>query len=330
MTQHRYEQLMVHRGQLNHSWEKQPANGYDINDLDHEEIRRTIKEGVDKNRIGVEVLNYDISHILTKLKLLQNGYLINAAVVLYAKNISPNYSNCMIRMARFRGTDKLGDFIDNQRVSGNAFRLSAAAHDFTERHLPIASYFEPNKMQRIDQPAIPALALREALINAISHRDYATGSTTISLAIFDDRLEIWNAGELPPRLKIEDLKKQHESYPRNETIATIFYNRGWVENWGTGTVRIANYCKTNGTPEPDFQEYSGGFSVIFRFKEAMNTIKSFESLQREFTSRQKEIITILGLQNEMSLKEIIQQLQKPPADRTIREDLTALKKMIFI
>ena len=328
MTQHRYEQLLVKRGQLNHSWEEEPAEGYNINSLDDAEIRRTIKQGVDNNRIGVEVLHYDIENILTNLKLLRNGQLINAAVVLYAKDVLPKYSNCMIRMARFKGIDKLGDFIDNQRVYGNAFHLLSSANNFAQRHLPIASFFEPDRLQRIDQPAIPALALREALINAISHRDYTNRSSTISLAIFDDRLELWNNGELPPELKIEDLRKRHESYPRNEEIATIFYKRGWVEGWGTGTTRMIGNCKKNGTPEPEFQEYSGGFSITFRFKDPMASIEKRPfATSEQLTLRQKEIIDILNTYHEMATKDIMQHLKKPPAMRTLRDDLTYLKKM---
>lgn len=86
MSQHLYEQLLVRRGQLNHAWDKQLAKGYTIDSLDHEDIRRTIKEGVDKHRIGIEVLNYDIDHILRSLELIKNDKLINAAVVLYAKD----------------------------------------------------------------------------------------------------------------------------------------------------------------------------------------------------------------------------------------------------
>jgi len=326
MTQHRYEQLIVHRGQLNHSWEQQLANDYDISDLDHEEIRRTIKEGVDQNRISVEVLNYDIEHILIKLKLLRNGHLINAAVVLYANDVEPNYSRCMIRMARFRGTDKLGDFIDNQRVYGNAFQLIRAALDFAQRHLPIASYFKPDKMQRTDQPAVPGLALREALINAISHRAYSNGATSISMAIYDDRLELWNVGELPQNLKIEDLKKRHDSYPRNETIATVFYKRSWVEGWGTGTVRMVGYCQQNETPEPEFEEYSGGFAVVFRFKEPMHTSEQMINIPLKLTTRQNEIINILEKTSPLTANEISQQLSNPPALRTLRDDLANLKK----
>lgn len=90
MTQHRYEQLIIHRGQLNHSWEDQTTSNYGINDLDHDEIRRTIKEGVDHNRVAFEVLNYDIEQILNKLNLVDNGLLTNATVVLFAKDIKLN------------------------------------------------------------------------------------------------------------------------------------------------------------------------------------------------------------------------------------------------
>ena len=333
MSQHLYEQLLVRRGQLNHSWEDQPAKGYGLDSLDHEEIRRTIKEGVDHRRISVEVLQYDIEHILSNLNLLKDNQLINAAVVLYAKNVLPNYTNCMIRMARFIGVDKTGDFMDNQRVYGNAFHLMSAAHEFAQRHLPIASFFESGKMQRIDQPAVPALALREALINAISHRDYTNRSASISLAIYDDRLELWNVGVLPPELTIEDLKKQHASHPRNEEIATIFYERGLVEGWGTGTVRMAGYCQKNGTPDPEFIEYSGGFAVVFRFKEPMgSTVQNVvqDISQLELTARQKNILKILSISRKMSVGDISNHLEDVPAARTLRDDLARLKEMGLI
>ncbi len=331
MSQHLYEQLLVRRGQLNHTWEEQPAQGYGLDLLDHEEIRRTIKEGVDNHRISVEVLQYDIKQILSNFNLLRDNQLINAAVVLYAKDVLPNYAHCMIRMARFMGVDKSGDFMDNQRVYGNAFHLMLAAHEFARRHLPIASFFEPGKMQRIDQPAVPPLALREALLNAIAHRDYTNRSASLALSIFDDRLEIWSNGELTRELTIDDLRKAHQSYPRNEKMATVFYKRGWVEGWGTGTVRMLGYCQKNGTPDPEFIEYSGGFAVVFHFKEPMGEIlKPVKNLLLELTPRQKKIIEILNSEEEMKIKDIIQRIKEPPAERTLRDDLAVLKKKGFI
>jgi ATP-dependent DNA helicase RecG len=330
MPQHLYEQLLVRRGQLNHAWDRQLAKGYTIDLLDHEDIRRTIKEGVDKHRIGIEVLNYDIDHILRSLELIKNDKLINAAVVLYAKDVRPDYSQCMIRLARFRGSDKLGDFIDNQRVYGNAFRIISAALEFAMRHLPIASFFEPGNIQRIDQPAVPQLALREALVNAISHRDYANHSATISLSIYDDRLELWNNGVLPPQLSFAALRKRHESYPRNKTIATIFYEQGWVEGWGTGTTRMIGYCQKNGTPEPEFEEYSGGFVVIFRFKEPMGGGRKSNIEKPTLNKRQEKILEILAGGKSLSANEIFDQLDDVASLRTVKADLAALKKLLLL
>lgn len=333
MPQHLYEQLIVRRGQLSHRWEEQIAVGYDIDDLDHEEILRTIKDGIDENRISVEVLKYDITQILGNLKLLKDGKLLNAAIVLFAKEVQPNYSNCMIRLARFRGIDKMADFIDNQRVYGNAFKLLSAANEFALRYLPISSSFVPGNMRRIDQPAVPQLALREALINSISHRDYSNRSATLALAIYDDRLEIWNNGMLPPELDIDALRKPHQSYPRNEDIATIFYKRGWVESWGTGTIRMIGYCSQNGTPEPEFQEYSGGFAVVFPFKEPMggSADKTLaDDRMHNLSPRQKAILKILAINQGISLSEITRQMEDGSTSRAVRRDLAKLQAQGFI
>lgn len=100
--------------------------------------------------------------------------------------------------------------------------------------LLIASHFKA-QLKRIDKPALPVMAVREALINAICHRDYADRATDISLAVFDDRLEIWNSGTLPSQISIEDLRHKHDSVPRNKLIANAFYVRGLIEKWGSGT-----------------------------------------------------------------------------------------------
>lgn len=170
MTQHRYEQLIIQRGHLNHNWEEFLTDEYSIDDLDQEEIRNTIEEGINTNRISAEASHYGVEQILENFKLIQDGKLTNAAVVLFAKNSEKIFSRCEIKMARFRGRDKLEGFIDNQWERGNVFQLITLAHHFASRHLPIASFFEPGKIQRIDQPAVPQLALREALTNAFCHQ----------------------------------------------------------------------------------------------------------------------------------------------------------------
>ena len=334
MTQHRYEQLIVQRAYLNHNWVEFLTNEYNIDDLDYDEIRNTVAEGIKYNRISPETTNYSIEQILTNFDLIQNNVLTNAAVVLFCKKTKKIFSRCEIKMARFRGADKLGGFIDNQWEQGNAFHLIQLAHHFANRHLPIASFFEPGKLERIDQPAVPQLALREALINAFCHRNYNERSASPHLAIYDDRLEIWNPGSLPSGITLEQLKKPHHSFQRNELIANVFYKRGWIEKWGTGTTRMVEYCKSNTTPEPEFSEEFYGFSVVFPFKDVMHTTPvttPFHStVQDQLSQRQKEIVSILETGGTMSLKEIFNKLDNPPAERTFREDMTTLKRLKII
>ena len=327
MTQHHYEQLIIKRNYLNHNWEEFLTNEYGIDDLDSQEIKNTVEDGIKKNRISPETATYSIEQILNNFKLIKDGQLTNAAVVLFAKNPEKIFSRCAIKMARFRGRDKLEGFIDNQWEHGNAFQLISLAHHFANRHLPIASFFESGKIERIDQPAVPQLALREALTNAFCHRDYSTRSATPSLAIYDDRLEIWNPGNLLPDIKLEQLKKPHSSYQRNELIAHVFYKRGWIEKWGTGTTRMMEYCEKNHTPEPEFSEDTGGFSVVFPFKEPMNTGVSVQlhSYKLPLTPRRDEILNLLSQKDSMSAKEIFQNLKEPPSPRTLRNDLMHLK-----
>lgn len=268
MPQSRYTQLLLERGTDSYqAWDARHADGITIDDLDYNEIKRTVKIAVNTNRMDAEALNEPVEDILMRLELMEEGQLTNAAAVLFAKSVVSKFSQCLIKMARFRGTTEIGEFIDNQMIHGNAFQIMKSANEFLMKHLPVASFFDESKLERIDKPLLPVLAIREALSNAICHRDYSVQNAAITLAIFDDRMEIWNNGGLPSSLTVEDLKKKHKSYPRNKKIAWVFYLRRYVETWGTGTTKILALCQKNNVPEPVFEEYSQGLSVTFRFKE---------------------------------------------------------------
>lgn len=201
------------------------------------------------------------------------------------------------------------------------------------RHLSIASFYQPDSFVRIDKPTLPVLAVREAVINAIVHRDYSQQAAAITLAIFDNRLEVWNNGFLSKELRIEDLKEKHRSYPRNRLIAKTFYKRGLIEGWGTGTVKIFERCREHGIPDPIFEEYSGGISVQFLFSESIQRIgdhKRHKVSSVKMSKRQREILQILSKVGELKSRGIIEKLQAPLLERTLRRDLAALKKLGLI
>lgn len=324
MSQHRYEQLLIARGQLNHSWETFTADDYEIDMLDHEEIYRTVMDGVAEKRIPATIAKESTAKILRQLDLLtEKEKLKNAAIVLFSKEIKAPYDQCWLKMARFKGTDKGGDFIDNQQEYCNVFRMLEASDNFLRKHLPMASIFKPDQFKRIDKFALPVPAVREALVNAMCHRDYADKSGYISIAIFDDMVEIWNNGTLPDKLKLSDLKHKHDSVLRNKLIAKIFYLRGYIESWGTGIKKMTDSCKEHGMPAPQFSERTGGFVVKFKFAESI--AGDAISKKEELTIRQKEIINMLKKSN-LNSSQIAKNIKDFPSVRIVQIDLKKLEK----
>ena len=120
------------------------ANDYGIEDLNHDEIRKLVRHGIEAGRIPDDAANQTIDEILEGLELIEEERLINATVVLFAKKVTPRYPQCMIKMARFRGDSETSDFVDNQQFSGNAFKIIEQANIFMKRHFSIASFYQPD------------------------------------------------------------------------------------------------------------------------------------------------------------------------------------------
>ena len=117
-------------------------------------------------------------------------------------------------------------------------------------HVPIAGRVVSGKMIREDQPWYPPRATREALANALCHRDYTFPGGAVAVAMYDDHLEITNPGDLHFGITPEKLTKPHESKPWNPIIANVFYRAGIIERWGTGTLNIIDWCEENDNPPP--------------------------------------------------------------------------------
>ena len=118
--------------------------------------------------------------------------------------------------------------------------------------------------ERVDDPLYPPVALREALANAICHRDYSIGGGSVAAAIYDDCLEVTSSGNLHFGLTAEALFAPHESLPWNPLIARVFYRRGIIEQWGRGTIRMAELATSAGLSEPEIEAAGGGVTVRFR------------------------------------------------------------------
>ena len=119
---------------------------------------------------------------------------------------------------------------------------------------------EIGAVHRRERWSLPPLAVREAVINAVTHTDYAQRGAPIRVSIFDDRLEVENPGLLPFGLTVEDLHRGISKL-RNRVIGRVFQILGLIERWGSGVQRMTAACRDAGLPAPIFEELSTRFRV---------------------------------------------------------------------
>ncbi len=202
--------------------------------------------------------------LLQNLGLFREGKLTNAGVLLFTSRSQECFPQAMVRLGVFRSPI---DIVDSHDLEGNLFQQVELAMERFRRLLTVrydTTVTEPSLtgLQRREIWEYPLEALREAVINAIIHRDYlSTGHVQIRL--YDDRLEVWNPGTLPPELSPDALRGPHGSFPRNPALARVFYFSGLIEQWGSGTLKILRLCKEQGLMEPLFEEHRACFRITF-------------------------------------------------------------------
>ena len=232
------------------TWDALPSESFHLKEVSKEYIR-DFQKRVGQSQIPVQTL-------LKNLSLMTNdGRPCNGVVLLFGKNPQQFFPEAQVKCARFAGTTSVR-FLDEMTIEGNLFSQMENALKFvarnTQREIRITG-----KPERETIPEYPEAAIREAVINAICHRDYSAVGT-IQVRIYEDRLEVWNPGTLPPSLTIESLYREHPSLPRNPKIALAFYRARLIEHWGTGTLRMAEACDRLGV-KLEFLSESGFFMV---------------------------------------------------------------------
>lgn len=343
MAPQRQELLSLKRNQQNFSWERLFAPKYTIHDLDEDLIISLVHKAVEEKRLPGAALRQEVPQLLESLHLSEDGKIRNAAVVLFGKRMSGDFLQCQLKLARFKGLTRQ-EFIDSDVVSSNFFDMLEKGGLFVKRHLPVAAKIVPGQFERIEIPLIPFNAVREALINALCHRDYSIYGGSVSLAIYDDRMEISSHGSLLPHVTLEKIRAGF-SKPRNPLMADVLYRCNFIERWGRGIQEILQACQAAGDPEPDFMTDDVEFRIIFRYpnllglKDQTDFLYGYLQGIQGLTTRQIEIVRILRntkvhnlrYKGELTITEILGQLMKQQETslsiRTLRYDLARLREI---
>lgn len=256
MTPNEIAQMHLHS--TGTSWDAFPAGDKTLDDIDLMRVERYVREA---NATGRRKIADGPAEVLKKLEFIKDEKATWAAVLVFGKEPQRPLLQSAVHCGRFR-MDK-AQIIDDLMVETDLIDQVDEVMKFVTRHISVRYAFE-GKPRRKEIWEYPLEALREAVINAIVHRDY-TAPSNVQVEMYDDRIEIWNPGRLLPGITIDDLyKKEHKSVVRNRLVAQVFYDIGYIEKYGSGTIKIIDLCKQHGLPSPKFKEVFGGFSVAFR------------------------------------------------------------------
>jgi predicted HTH transcriptional regulator len=181
-------------------------------------------------------------------------------LLLFGRHRLGRFPDAYLQVGRFAGTERV-ELVDRADLTAYPMEAIAQAVAFVERNTRLGMSI--GRVRRVDVPAVPPAALREALVNAVVHADYAQTGAPIRVAVFDDRVEVENPGVLLPGLTFDDLR-QGVSRVRNRVIARVFKELGYVEQWGTGVRRMVAACVDAGLPEPEFAELGLRLRVTLR------------------------------------------------------------------
>lgn len=198
--------------------------------------------------------------VLAHLNLMDNGRPNHAAVLLFGKEPQRFLITSEVKCLHFHGTQVQKPIPSYQIYKGTVFELVDQALDFVLSKINRRVGTRSRSVQAPAEYELPLEAVREAIVNAVAHRDY-TSNASAQVMLFADRLEVWNPGELPPPLTPDLLRQPHPSIPRNPLIAEPLYLARYIEKAGSGTLDMIARCKAAELPEPNFEQRAGQWVV---------------------------------------------------------------------
>lgn len=230
-------------------WDGTPEPYSKIDDLSRTALDLFKKRAVETERFDENIQNDSFEEILESLNLVcPDGKLKKAAVLVFHPKPEKYFTGATTKIGFFRSDD---DLAFQDEVKGSLFEQSEKVIELLSTKY-LKAQISYDGLQRKENFPIPILALREAVLNAIVHKDYSSG-IPIQISVYDNKLIIWNEGELPEDWTVARLTTKHPSRPYNPDIANAFFRAGLIESWGRGTLKILNEAKKAKIPTPDFQ-----------------------------------------------------------------------------
>jgi len=296
-------------------FEEKTVREFTFDDISQDKIRAFVKEA------GIQISSISVSEFLRSLRVADESRVKHAGILFFAKDVYEYLHQAQMTLLAFKGADRLHIY-DRRDVRDDLLTQFNEAVAFLKKHLNVRS--EIRGVNREDIYEIPIEALREALVNALMHRDYSITGTQVSVEIYDDRVEIINPGGLPKGLSAKDLGTV--SIRRNEVISDLFFRLHKVERIGMGIRKMKEAMVAAGLREPIF-EPNGFFRAIFQRSSELAMKGKREGSEKRFgegsEKSSEKILALLEKRRTASAREIAEILGLTP--RAVEKHIAALK-----
>ncbi len=299
-------------------WDAVPIPNVTADDLKNDTFEFFRKKATKSKRLEPEDLDETNQELLESLQLYleDEKMLKRAAILLFHPKPEKYVTGAYIKIGYFENE---ADLMYQDEAHGNLFEQIEKTMDllFSKYIKALISY---EGISRVETYEYPKEAIREALLNAVAHKDYS-GGAPIQIKVFKDRLMIWNDGQLPDNWTVSNLLKKHASKPYNPDIANTLFRSGYIESWGRGIEKMMTYCKQAGIPEPNYSFEGSDFLVEFR----KDIYHEEYLIELGLNKRQVKAVLFVKEQGKITNKEY-QELNNT-TDRTARRDLMKLVEL---
>ena len=294
-------------------WDGVPVPNVSTNDLKQETFDFFRKRAIRSQRIDEESLADSDEHLVENLQLKEDKYLKRASILLFHPTPEKFITGAYIKIGFFESDS---DLRFQDEIHGNLFEQIERTTEllFTKYIKALISY---EGLNRVETYEYPKEAIREALLNAIAHKDYS-GGVPIQISVYKDKLMIWNEGQLPENWTIETLLNKHSSKPFNPDIANALFRSGYIESWGRGISKMTEQCFNFELPAPLFLFKSSGFWVEFR-KDIYN-----HNQLKELGLNERQVKAVLFIKENGKINNSEHQTLNGVSKATATRDLTEL------
>jgi ATP-dependent DNA helicase RecG len=258
MTRDEYERLLLQRRQV--EFDRQPVEAATYADLDEAKLAWYVRQRAERRGVRAPATSPRETLINLGALVEEGGELVptKGGLLFFGRDPQRFIPHSEVRIARFKGTT-MGHFIDNADLRGTLPEMIDEAERFIRRNTRVAAKVVGFKRREVTE--YPYEAVREAICNAVCHRDYFMDGSTVRIMVFDDRIEVNSPGSLPPGVTVENIDRKHVL--RNKFIANYLYDIYYIEKWGTGITKMRRLMREHGLAEPVFEDLGSFFAVTF-------------------------------------------------------------------